>query len=143
MTQTEIEKCERLYLLIKGRAFSATEKEEIQSRVKSYPEFRIRLISEFGWIADTTAVANKWLNYAMRGDETADGNELLHAMESLAEKQLELEEKMKLANDLLIEKFCDIDNLAKSQQEIKEQIAEMQSLISRFRHRLVEITHSV
>ncbi|MFN8696586.1 MAG: hypothetical protein ACK5XE_09755 [Burkholderiales bacterium] len=139
MTSNDLEKCRQLFQYLSGRQLSEAEADELTKNCPSFREFRVKLITSYGWLAELNRVANRWADHVAAGVQSADLNQLMHTMEALLERHDALETKLKEANESLLGKLMDMDRIATSQREINMQLQEMRSLISTYRHRLAEV----
>jgi hypothetical protein len=120
-----------------GKAVKKSEIEEIVRGSESYEEFRIRVVHRcFGKNEHSTKIAARWQSTVAKPDPLPDANILLHMLESLAQKQIDLERKLREANAQLLSKLQELDAAATSHAAWRKQLDEMRGQIAVIRGNL-------
>jgi len=134
MNEPEKIRCEEYSRAIFGKSVKTAELEDLVKGSSSFEEFRIRMVHKFAHKTEySKKIAVRWQGTVVkRADELPDANILLHMLESLAQRQVELERKMREANAELLQKLQTLDAAATTQavwranlDEIRDQIAEI------------------
>jgi chromosome segregation ATPase len=139
MNEPEKEKCQEYSQVLFGKSLKGAEFHDLVRESSSYEEFRVRSVAKIApRSADSKQIAVRWRSSVERANDSPDANGLLHKLESLAEKQNELERKMRDANGELLAKLRALDSLATAQEtwrsaldEIRCQIAEIRQSLER------------
>jgi hypothetical protein len=133
MNEPEKVRCEEYSRAVFGKSVKNSELEDLVRGSSSFEEFRIRMVHKFANKNELSKkITVRWQNTVVKSDDSPDANILLHMLESLAQKQIELERKMREANTELLERFQALDAAATAQavwrtniDEICVQIAEI------------------
>jgi hypothetical protein len=134
MNEPEKIRCEEYSRAIFGKSLKNSELEDLVKGSSSYDEFRIRAVHKFASRNEySKKIAVRWQStVVVKTDDHPDANILLHMLESLAQRQVELERKMREANAELLAKLQALDAAATTQavwranlDEIRDQIAEI------------------
>lgn len=133
MNKSEKGRCEEYSRVLLGKSLKAAEFEDLFKGSSSYEEFRIRAVAKLApRSGNSNQIALHWRNSVKQIENSIDANTLLNRLESLAEKQTELDRKMREANGELLARLKALDSLAISQEtwatalnEIRYQIVEM------------------
>jgi septin family protein len=139
MNEPEKGRCEEYSRVLFGKSLKNPELEDLVKGTSSYEEFRIRAVAKFAPKSENSKqITLRWRNSVVQTDDSLDANILLHRLESLAERQTELERKMREANGELLERLKALDSLATAQatwrttlDEIRCQIAEIRKSLER------------
>lgn len=131
MNEPEKVRCAEYSRALFGKSVKNGDFEDLLRGSSSFEEFRIRLVHKFaGKSEHSKKVAVRWQSTVTKRNDSPDGNILLHKLESLAQKQIELERKMREANAELLDKLHALDAAATVQagwrtnlEEIRTQIA--------------------
>jgi hypothetical protein len=133
MNEPEKVRCEEYSRAIFGKSVKNAELEDLVKGSSSFEEFRIRMVHKFSNKNEhSKKIAVRWQTTIVKTDDRPDANILLHMLESLAQRQVELERKMRESNAELLEKLQALDKAATTQavwrtnlDEIRDQIAEI------------------
>jgi hypothetical protein len=133
MNEPEKVRCEEYSRAVFGKSVKNSELEDLVKGSSSFEEFRIRMVHKFANKNELSKkISLRWQNTIVKSDDSVDANILLHMLESLAQKQIELERKMREANTELLERLQALDVAATAQamwrtslDEICVQIAEI------------------
>ena len=133
MNEPEKVRCAEYSRALFGKSVKNGDFEDLLKGSSSFEEFRIRLVHKFASKNEhSKKVAVRWQATVTHKNDSPDGNILLHKLESLAQKQIELERKMREANADLLDKLHTLDTAATVQsgwrtnlEEIRTQIAEI------------------
>jgi hypothetical protein len=134
MNEPERVRCEEYSRALLGKSVKNSELDDLVKGSSSFEEFRIRAVQRFANRNEfSKKIAVRWQSTIVKPtDDRPDGNILLHMLESLAQKQVDLERKMREANAELLERLQTLDAAATTQavwranlDEIRDQIAEI------------------
>jgi hypothetical protein len=134
MNEPEKIRCEEYSRAIFGKSVKNAELEDLVKGSSSFEEFRIRMVHKFANKNEySKKIAVRWQSTVVKTDDHhTDANILLHMLESLAQRQVELERKMREANAELLDRLQALDAAATTQavwrtnlDEIRDQIAEI------------------
>jgi len=133
MDEPEKNRCEEYSRALFGKSVKNNEFEDIVKGSSSFDEFRVRLVHKFASRNEySKKIAVRWQSTVGKTDDHPDANILLHMLESLSQRQIELERKMREANTELLERFQALDAAATTQaswranlDEVRHQIAEI------------------
>lgn len=127
-------RCEEYSRAIFGKSVKGSELEDLVKGSSSFDEFRVRVVHKFASRNEySKKIAVRWQSTVVKSDDHhPDANILLHTLETLAQRQVELERKMREANADLLERLQTLDAAATTQtlwranlDEIRDQIAEL------------------
>ena len=133
MNEPERVRCEEYSRAVFGKSVKNGDFEDLVKGSASFAEFRIRVVHKLSNKNEhSKKIAVRWQSAVGKADDHPDGNILLHKLESLAQKQIDLERKMREANTQLLERLQTLDTAATAQsgwrtelEEIRTQIAEI------------------
>lgn len=133
MNEPERVRCEEYSRAVFGKSLKNGDIEELLRASASYAEFRIRVVQRFSNKNEhSKKIAVRWQSTVSKADDHPDANILLHMLESLAQKQIDLERRIREANTQLLERLQTLDTAATAQsgwrtdlEEIRTQIAEI------------------
>jgi hypothetical protein len=133
MNELEKKRCEEYSRILFGKSVKGDDLEELVRASSSFEDFRIRVVYKFANKNENSKqISLRWRNSVAKVEEVPDGNSLLHVLEGLAQKQVELERKMREGNTELLDKLQALDAAATTQaswrinlDEIRYQIAEI------------------
>lgn len=138
MTHDEQDRCARLLRHLTGRTPKADELKALTAEVGSLAEFRIHALLALESVPGRDAVIAAWRKATHRTEARADGNELMHAIELLGERHRQLDAQLLRTEEEMLDKLRAIDTLATHQSDLRRELDEMASLITRYRERLAE-----
>ncbi len=133
MNEPERIRCEEYSRALFGKSVKNNDFEDLVKGSSSFEEFRIRVVHKFAnKYEHSKKVAVRWQSTVVKTDDSPDANILLHRLESLAQKQIDLERKMREANAEMLDRLQALDAAATAQSgwrtdldEIRAQIAEI------------------
>jgi hypothetical protein len=133
MNEPEKVRCEEYSRAIFGKSVKNGDLEELVKGSVSFEEFRIRLVHRFSNKNEhSKRIAARWQDTVVKTNNHSDANILMHMLESLALKQIEIERKLREANADLLARFQALDAAATDHatwrvhlDEIREQIVGM------------------
>jgi DNA repair exonuclease SbcCD ATPase subunit len=133
MDEPQKNRCEEYSRALFGKSVKNSELEDLVKGSSSFDEFRVRVVHKFASRNEySKKIAVRWQSTVVKSDDHPDANILLHMLESLAQRQIELERKMREANAELLERFQALDAAATTQaswranlDEVRHQIAEI------------------
>jgi DNA repair exonuclease SbcCD ATPase subunit len=138
MNEPETIRCEEYSRAIFGKSVKNAELEDLVKGSSSFGEFRIRVVHKYtNQNEHSKKIAVRWQSTVVKTDDHhPDANILLHMLESLAQRQVELEKKRREANAELLERLQALDKAATTQavwranlDEIRAQIAEIRKTL--------------
>jgi len=137
MNEPEKGRCEEYSRVLFGKSLRGGDLEDLVKGSSSYEEFRVRVVHKLANKDEKSKqITVRWRNSVAKKDDSPDANILLHMLESLAEKQTELERKMRDANAELLERLKTLDSAATTQatwrttlEETRYQIAEIRKCL--------------
>src|SRR5271168_4106899 len=99
MNEPEQVRCEEYSRALFGKSIKSDELEDLLKGSASFEEFRIRLVQQFANKNEfSKRIAVRWQSTAVQADDRLDANILLHMLEGLAQRQVDLERKIREAN---------------------------------------------
>jgi hypothetical protein len=133
MNEPEKVRCQEYSRALFGKSIKNAELEDLVKGSSSFDEFRIRVVHKLANRNEySKQIAVRWQSTVVKTDDRPDANILLHMLESLALKQVELERKWREANAELLERLQTLDASATTQavwranlDGIRDQIAEI------------------
>jgi hypothetical protein len=133
MNEPEKVRCEEYSRVLFGKSLKGGDLEDLVKGSSSYEEFRVRVVHKWSNKDDKSKqITVHWRSSVAKKDDSPDANILLHMLESLAEKQTELERKMREANAELLDRLKALDSATTAQatwrttlEETRYQIAEI------------------
>jgi hypothetical protein len=140
MNEPEKSRCEDYSRAVFGKAVKKSELEDIVKASSSFQDFRIRVVHK--WSAKnehSKKIAARWQNTVAKPAALPDANILLHMLESLAQKQIDLERKLREANADLLARLQVLDAAATSQAVWRNQLEEMRCQIATIRGNLARL----
>ena len=140
MNEPEKNRCEEYSRAIFGKSLKNSELEDLVKGSSSFDEFRIRAVHKFASRNEySKKIAVRWQSTLVKTDDRTDANILLHMLESLAQRQVELERKMREANAELLERFQALDKAATTQAVWRANLDEIRDQISEIRKNLEQL----
>jgi hypothetical protein len=139
MNEPEKGRCEEYSRALLGKALKSGDLEDLVKGSASFEEFRVRAVHKYAEKNDSLRkVTARWRKNVVKTEESPDANTLLHMVEGLSERQIELERKMREANAELLERLKALDSAATTQatwrttlDETRYQIAEIRQCLER------------
>jgi hypothetical protein len=142
MNESEKTKCEDYSRILFGKAVKKTELEEIVKGSSSYEDFRIRAVGRcFSKNEHSTKIAARWQSTVAKPEPLPDANILLHMLESLAQKQVDLERRLREANADLLTRLQALDAAATGHAAWRTQSEEIRGQIAAIRGNLARLEH--
>src|ERR1700722_2354193 len=139
MNEPERARCEDYSRALFGKTVKKAEFEDIVKGSASFEDFRIRVVHRCsGKSEQSKKIAARWQSTVVKSAPFPDANILLHMLESLAQKQIDLERKLRDANADLLARLQVLDAAATGQaawrthlEEIRGQIAVIRGNLAR------------
>lgn len=138
MTHDDQDKCARLVRHLTGRSPKPDELKALLADVGSFAEFRVHALLALESIPGRDVVIARWRAATRNPEARADGNELMHAIELLGERHRQLDAQLLRTEEEMLDKLRAIDKLATHQSDLRRELDEMASLITRYRERMAE-----
>jgi len=137
MNDPEKVRCQEYSRFLFGKSLKGVDLEDLMKGSSSFEEFRIRVVHKFASKNDNSRkIKIRWGNSVTHTNESPDANSLLHMLESLSQKQTQLEQKMRGANAELLEKLAVLDAAATAQATWRTKLEEIRYQIAEIRKRL-------
>jgi hypothetical protein len=137
MNDPERVRCEEYSRAIFGKSVKHGDFEDLVKGSSSFEEFRIRLVHKFAHKNEQSKkIAVRWQSTATKANDSPDANILLHRLESLAQKQVELERKVREANADWLEKLRILDAAATAQSGWRTSLDDIRTQIAEIRQNL-------
>jgi hypothetical protein len=137
MNEPEKAKCEDYSRALFGKAVKKAELEDILKGSASFEDFRIRVVHRCsGKNEHSKKIVARWQSTVVKSDSFPDANILLHMLESLAQKQIDLERKLREANADLLARLQVLDAAATGQAAWRLQLEEIRGQIAVIRGNL-------
>jgi hypothetical protein len=135
MNDPETNRCEEYSRILFGKSVKGGELNDLVRGSASFEDFRIRVVHKFANRNEhSKKITMRWHNSVAKAADSHDANSLLHMLENLALKQIELERRMREATVELLEKLKALDAHSTAQaawrtsfDEIRNQMAEIRS----------------
>jgi hypothetical protein len=135
MNEPERIRCEEYSRAVFGKSVKNGDFEDLVKGSSSFEEFRIRVVQEFANKSEhSKKVVVRWQSTVVKREDFPDANILLHKLESLAQKQIDIERQIREANAALLDRLQALDAAAAAQSgwrtsldEIRTQIAEIRN----------------
>jgi DNA repair exonuclease SbcCD ATPase subunit len=141
MNEPEKIRCEEYSRALFGKSVKNNELEDLVKGSSSYDEFRVRVVHKFSNRNEySKRIAGRWQSTIVvkTADHLPDANILLHMLEGIAQRQVEVERKMREANAELLERLQTLDAAATTQaiwranlDEIRDQIGAIRKSLER------------
>ena len=139
MTQADLQKCQRLYELLLGRNGRKDQLRRLTERAESFEHFRLRLIHECKDNKVLVAVVAGWRRRLADWSVETDDRKLMHDLELLTLKQVEIEKLLKASEASLIDKLRALDAGATGLVELTRSVHEVRAAIEEHRRRLADV----
>jgi hypothetical protein len=137
MNEPEKAKCDEYSRALFGKAVKKAEFEEVVKGSLSFEDFRIRVVHRCrGKNEHSKKIAAHWQSTMVKPEPFPDANILLHMLESLAQKQIDLERKLRDANADLLARLQVLDAAATGQAAWRIQLDEIRGQIAVIRETL-------
>jgi len=139
MNEPEKLRCQEYSRAVFGKSIKNSELEDLVRGSASFEEFRIRVVHRYSNKSENSRkIVIRWRNVTPSSDASPDTNILFHMLESLSQKQIDLERKLRDANADLLDRLQVLDAAATGQaawrtnlEEIRDQIAVIRVNLSR------------
>jgi hypothetical protein len=140
MNELEKMRCEEYSRAIFGKSVKNKELEDLVKGSASFEEFRIRVVHKCSNRNEQTKkIAARWQSTLVKPDAVPDANILLHMLESLAQKQVDLERKLREANADLLSRLQVLDAAATGQAVWRTNLEEIRDQIAVIRRNLAQL----
>jgi hypothetical protein len=137
MNEPEKTRCEDYSRMLFGKALKKGEFEEIVKASASFADFRIRVVHRCSARNEhSKQIAARWQSTVARPEPVPDANILLHMLESLSQKQLDMERKLREASADLLARLQVLDAAATSHAAWRSQLEEIRGQIAVIRGNL-------
>jgi len=137
MNEPERVRCEEYSRAVFGKSVKTGDFEDLLKGSASFEEFRIRVVHRFANRTEhSKKVASRWQSTVGPVDEHPDANILLHMLESLAQRQIDLEKTMRQANAELLDRLQALDGAATAQSGWRANLEELCTQIAVIRKSL-------
>jgi hypothetical protein len=140
MNEPERVRCEEYSRAVFGKSLKNADFEDLIKGNTSFEEFRIRVVHKFANKNEySKKIAVRWQSTVGKADDQPDANILLHMLESLAQRQIELQRKLREANTQLLERLQILDTAATAQSGWRTDLDEIRTQIAQIRHGLEQL----
>jgi seryl-tRNA synthetase len=137
MNEPERARCEEYSRAVFGKSVKNGDFEDLLKASASFAEFRIRIVHRFSNKNEhSKKIAVRWQSVVGKADDHPDANILLHMLESLAQKQIDLERRIREANTQLLERLQTLDTAATSASGWRTDVEEIRTQITEIRKSL-------
>jgi uncharacterized membrane protein YccC len=137
MNEPERVRCEEYSRAVFGKSVKNGDFDDLVKGSASFEEFRIRAVHRFSNRNEhSKKVAVRWQSTVVKVDEHPDANILLHMLESLAQKQVDLERKLREANAELLDRLQTLDTAATAQAGLRTNLDDIRTQIVEIRRSL-------
>jgi hypothetical protein len=142
MTGDDRNKARTLYELLAGRGARKDSFNSLVDRAKSFAEFRVLLVCDLKDNKALAAVADQWRRRVAAWVVDADDRKLMHDLEVLSLRQVEIEKLLKANEAALMGKLREVDASASELATLSEKVRESRSVITEYRNRLAELANT-
>jgi hypothetical protein len=137
MNEPDRVRCQEYSRAVFGKSLKNGDFEDLVKAGTSFQEFRIHLVHKFANKNEhSKQIAVRWRTALGGADDQPDANILLHKLEGLAQRQTDLERKMREANALLLEGLQTLDTAATVQSGRRADLDEIRTQIAQIRQGL-------
>jgi hypothetical protein len=126
-------RCAELFRTLAARKPREDELDALLARASTYEEFRVLLVTSGAIGSAGEPLARRWQLYAEQHRRAPDSNDLLHKIEHLEARQLELERQAEQLASAMREKLRSIDDLVDRVATLNERSRQTNRLFSRYR----------
>jgi len=142
MNEPERIRCDEFSRLLLGSSLKAASLEGLAEASASFQEFRVQAVKQAsGKNQLSQRIAARWQQTVAR-PATTDANVMLHTLEGLAQKQIELDRRMRESRTELLDKLKALDAFATAQASWRSSLDEMRQQIVELRKRLESVDKS-
>jgi chromosome segregation ATPase len=142
MNEPERIRCDEFSRILLGSSLKAASLEQLAEASASYQDFRVQAVAQASGKNELSQrIAARWRQTVVR-TPPSDANSLLHTLEGLAQKQIELDRRMRESRAELLDKLKALDAFATAQASWRSSLQEMRQQIFELRKRLESVDNS-
>jgi hypothetical protein len=140
MTQDDAQRAQRLHEILLERNGRKEQIRELTERVNGFDAFRISLVRRFEANEALAGVLAEWRRRLAVWTAETDDRKLMHDIEVLSLKQVEIEKLLRAREETLVNKLRALDEEATGLVELNRSVREVRSAIEEHRKRLADLS---
>ena len=139
MTPDDLRRAQRLYELLLGRSGRKEQLRELTDRVERFEDFRISLVRQCEASEAFSDVLVDWRRRVAAWGAETDDRKLMHDLEILSLKQVEIEKLLKANEATLMNKLRALDADATGLVELNRSVRKIRAAIEEHRKNLWDL----